>query len=108
MAETDNPDAPLGTRAARFSESSDSKAVRRERNQHSLPSRLAQFLRDTRAELRRTSWPSVTEVKNTTIITIIAVIFFAIYLFAVDQGLSRLILGLDWLLEKVVKLLGFA
>ena len=31
------------------------------------------------------SWPSALEVRNTTIITIIAVIFFAIYLFAVDR-----------------------
>jgi preprotein translocase subunit SecE len=48
------------------------------------------------------------EVQNTTIITVIAVIFFAVYLFAVDQGLSRLILGLDWLIEKIARLLGLA
>jgi len=36
------------------------------------------------------------------------VIFFALYLFAVDQGLSRLILGLDWLIEKLARALGLA
>ena len=56
--------------------------------------------------MKRVSWPGFNEVKNTTIITLIAVIFFAVYLFAVDQGLSRLILGIDWLIEKVAGFLG--
>jgi preprotein translocase subunit SecE len=47
-------------------------------------------------------------VQNTTIITVIAVIFFAVYLFLVDQALSRLITGLDWVLEKLARLLGLA
>ena len=60
--------------------------------------RTSQFLRDTRAEMRRVSWPTAIEVKNTTIITLIAVIFFAIYLFAVDRVWSFLIEHLkSWL-----------
>jgi preprotein translocase SecE subunit len=58
--------------------------------------------------MRRVSWPTATHVQNTTIITLIAVIFFALYLFAVDQALSRLIVGLDWVLEKLAGLLGLA
>jgi preprotein translocase subunit SecE len=38
----------------------------------------------------------------------VAVIFFSVYLFAVDQALSRLILGLDWLIEKIARALGLA
>ena len=53
--------------------------------------RTAQFLRDTRAEMRRVSWPTANEVKNTTIITLIAVIFFALYLFGVDRVWAFLI-----------------
>ncbi len=53
--------------------------------------RTGQFLRDTRAEMRRVSWPTANEVKNTTIITLIAVIFFALYLFAVDRVWAFLI-----------------
>jgi len=106
MAETDNPDAPIGTpRSARFSEGPE-KVARRERPGQLGPARIAQFLRDVRAEMKRVSWPGITEVKNTTIITLVAVIFFAVYLFAIDQGLSRLILGLDWLLEKIARFLG--
>ena len=53
--------------------------------------RTGQFLRDTRAEMRRVSWPTANVVKNTTIITLIAVIFFAVYLFAVDRVWAFLI-----------------
>jgi len=104
MAETDNPDAPVIPRAARF-EGPEGKAVRRERGQ-SGPGRMGQFLHDVRTEMKRVSWPGAAEVQNTTIITLIAVIFFAVYLFLVDQGLARLILGLDWLLEKIARFLG--
>jgi len=60
---------------------------------------MSQFLRDVRAEMRRVSWPSAKEVKNTTIITLIAVIFFAVYLFLVDRVWSFLILQLNHLLN---------
>ena len=53
--------------------------------------RTEQFVHDTRAEMRRVSWPSATEVKNTTVITLIAVIFFALYLFGVDRVWAFLI-----------------
>jgi preprotein translocase SecE subunit len=58
--------------------------------------------------MKRVSWPSFTHVQNTTLITLVAVIFFAVYLFAVDQALSRLIVGLDWLIEKIARALGLA
>ena len=111
MAETDNPDAPIiAPRAARFGEGPEGKAARRERGQATAPQhrpgRLVQFLHDVRAELKRVSWPSPQQVQNTTIITLIAVIFFAVYLFVVDQALSRLILGLDWVIEKLARFLG--
>ena len=109
MSETDNPDSPIvPPRTARFGEGSEGKGARRERglSGHTGIGRITQFVRDVRAEMKRVSWPSFNEVKNTTIITLIAVIFFAVYLFAVDQGLSRLILGIDWLIEKVARFLG--
>jgi preprotein translocase subunit SecE len=113
MAETDNPDAPIvAPRTARFGEGPEGKAVRRERakpaSPQRWPGRLAEFLHDVRAEMKRVSWPTFKHVQNTTIITIIAVIFFAVYLFAVDQALSRLILGLDWVIEKLARFLGLA
>ena len=112
MAETDNPDAPLvPPRTARFGEGAEGRVARRERGRsgsQSGPPRLVQFFHDVRAEMKRVSWPTFTHVQNTTIITLIAVIFFAVYLFLVDQALSRVIGGLDWAIEKLARLLGLA
>jgi preprotein translocase subunit SecE len=112
MAETDNPDAPLvPPRTARFGEGPEGKVARRERGhtgQPSAPGRLVQFLHDVRAEMKRVSWPTLTHVQNTTIITLIAVVFFAIYLFLVDLGMTYLINGLEWLVAKIAGWLGFA
>ena len=113
MAETDNPDAPIvAPRVARYGEGPEGKPARRERaHTPAKPrfyERLWEFLHDVRAEMRRVSWPSYNHVQNTTIITVIAVIFFAVYLFLVDQALSRLITGLDWAIEKLARLLGLA
>ena len=112
MAETDNPDAPVvAPRGMRFGQGSEGKVARRERGHSGAPTgpnRLVQFLHDVRAEMRRVSWPTLSHVQNTTIITVIAVIFFAVYLFLVDQGLARLITGLDWVIEKIARFLGLA
>jgi|SRR6185295_13634492 preprotein translocase subunit SecE len=106
MAETDNPDTsmvPPSPRAARFGEGGEGKPARRERGLSGPRvgpiGRLGQFLRDVRAEMRRVSWPTVNEVKNTTIITLVAVIFFAIYLFLVDRIWSFLLIQLNHLLN---------
>ena len=113
MAETKNPEAPIVAppRAARFGEGPEGKAARRERGHSGAPGavgRLGQFIHDVRAEMKRVSWPTLKHVQNTTIITLVAVVFFAIYLFLVDQGLSRLILGLEWLVDKIARWLGLA
>ena len=114
MAETDNPDAPMvPPRAARFGEEPEKKVARRDRGhsgQHTgRLGGIAQFLHDVRAELKRVSWPTLTHVQNTTLITLVAVAFFAFYLFAVDQGLARLIIpGIEWLIDKIVRLLGLS
>jgi preprotein translocase subunit SecE len=104
MDDIENPDAPLPPpRTARFGEDAEGKGARRERGLSGPRvgpiGRMAQFLRDVRAEMKRVSWPSVKEVKNTTVITIIAVIFFAIYLFLVDRVWAFLLLQLNHLLN---------
>ena len=76
--------------------SASAPAARRERKMAApagggFVTRLTQFVRDTRAEMRRVSWPTANEVKNTTIITLIAVIFFALYLFGIDRVWAYLI-----------------
>jgi preprotein translocase subunit SecE len=112
MAETKNPEAPVvAPRAARFGEGPEGKVARQERGHSGAPGwfvRLNQFVHDVRAEMKRVSWPTQKQVQHTTIITLIAVVFFAVYLFLVDQGLSRLILGLEWLVDKIARWLGLA
>ena len=105
MDEMEDPESAV-VNSERTAGRQDERTSRRERArpgaQASPFARLSQFLRDVRAELKRVSWPSGKEVKNTTIITLVAVIFFATYLFAVDQAWARLINGLDWVLNKLV------
>ncbi len=62
---------------------------------------IGEFIRETRAELDKTSFPSSNDVKNTTIIVIVAVFFFAAYLFLVDQGWVYALQGLTWLVNTI-------
>ena len=63
---------------------------------------VGDFLRETRAEWDKTTFPSSDDVRNTTIIVIISVIFVTIYLYVVDLGWVFLLEGLTsavtWLL----------
>jgi len=93
-------------RMARFGEGSEGRGARAERGLADRPvdgvvARTGKFVHDTRAELNRVSWPSALEVRNTTIITIIAVIFFAVYLFVVDRTFS-------FVIEQIQRLVGAA
>ena len=62
---------------------------------------VGEFIKKTRAELDKTSFPSSNDVKNTTIIVVISVIFFAVYLFLVDQGWVYILQALTWVVNKI-------
>jgi preprotein translocase SecE subunit len=64
---------------------------------------IGDFIGKTREEMRRTTFPSGDEVRKTTIIVIINVIFFAIYLFLIDQAWTYI---LEWLTMLVNKIAG--
>jgi preprotein translocase subunit SecE len=102
---SDVPPGAPAPRAARFGEGIEGRGARRERGlsepRTGFFTRTGQFLRDVRAEMKRVSWPSMREVKNTTIITIVAVIFFAIYLWGIDQLIVQLGRLGGWLLSLV-------
>ncbi len=63
---------------------------------------VGEFIRNTRAEVDKTTFPSSGDVRNTTIVVIISVIFFAIYLLLVDQAWVKILEGLTWLINKLV------
>jgi preprotein translocase SecE subunit len=62
---------------------------------------VGEFIAATREELQKTSFPSSNDVKNTTIIVIVNVIFFALFLFFIDQAWTYLLDGLTWLVNKL-------
>jgi len=47
-----------------------------------------QFVRDVRLEMKKVTWPSRSEVLSTTVVVMIAVVFFAAYLWGVDNLLE--------------------
>jgi preprotein translocase subunit SecE len=62
---------------------------------------VRQFWHDVALEMKKVSWPTRTEVINTTIITIVVVFFFALFLWIADIGLSWLIQGIEWIAKKI-------
>lgn len=62
---------------------------------------VGEFIRETRAELDKTTFPSSDDVKKTTIIVVISVLFFAAYLFVVDHAWTYAIDGLTWVINKI-------
>ena len=97
----DGSGGPPSPRITRFGAGGEGGGGRRERGgvgRESFFARLGKFFRDTRSEMKRVSWPSMKEVQNTTLITLVAVVFFALYLFAVDRVWAFLIERLRTLL----------
>src|SRR5256714_15428533 len=72
-------------RMARYGEEGEGPPARRARGtggpRDGFFERAGKFLRGVRAELGRTTWPTTVPVRNTTLITVIAGIFLATYLF---------------------------
>jgi preprotein translocase subunit SecE len=52
------------------------------------PARLFEFFGEVRAELKRVTWPSQTEVYATTIVVILTSLVFGLYLFGIDLLLN--------------------
>ncbi|MCU0237819.1 MAG: preprotein translocase subunit SecE [Pyrinomonadaceae bacterium] len=62
---------------------------------------VGQFVKETREELNKVTFPSSDDVRGTTMIVVINVIFFAIFLWLVDHGWTYGIEGLTWLVNKI-------
>lgn len=65
---------------------------------------VGEFIKQTREELDKVSFPSSEDVRGTTIIVVANVIFFAIFLFLVDHAWTYIIDGFTWLVNKLVGL----
>ena len=59
---------------------------------------MMQFPKDVALEMRRVSWPTRSEVASTTVVVLIAVVFFGIYIWGVDSLLAYVFTTLEgWL-----------
>jgi preprotein translocase subunit SecE len=58
------------------------------------PRNLITFYGDVKTELKRVTWPSKKEVYGTTLVVIVTVFFFGVYLFLVDILLRNLVEGI--------------
>ena len=57
------------------------------------------FLKDAKAELKKVTWPSRKEVTSTTLVVIVATVFFGFFLFFMDVIFS-------WAITQIKSLLG--
>jgi preprotein translocase subunit SecE len=56
-----------------------------------MPGTIVRFLGDLKVEMKKVTWPGRNEVYGTTIVVLVTVIIFGIYLFLVDSSLQVLI-----------------
>jgi preprotein translocase subunit SecE len=63
---------------------------------------IRQFWREVALEMKKVSWPTRTEVVNTTIIVVIAIFFFAFYLFLADMVFTYVIKGIEYGAAKIL------
>jgi len=56
--------------------------------------KIRRFLVEVNVELKRTTWPNRLEVQGTTMVVIITVFIFSVFLFGVDWLLGH---GVTWL-----------
>jgi len=56
-----------------------------------LPGAIVKFVGDLKVEMKKVTWPGKNEVYGTTIVVLITVFVFGIYLFMVDSTLQVMI-----------------
>ncbi len=50
--------------------------------------RFTHYLRETSQEMKRVSWPSIAELKESTVVVLVTVLVITVFLFAVDKILD--------------------
>ena len=59
--------------------------------------RLTQYLRETSQEMKRVSWPTVAELKESTSIVVVTVAIITVFVYFVDKAL-------DFAIKQVITL----
>jgi len=69
-----------------------------EKKDNGVFQRIGKFFREFRSEIKKISWPTFAEVVKNTIITLVVVAIFAIFIGLFDWGVSAL---RDWAITSV-------
>jgi preprotein translocase subunit SecE len=56
--------------------------------------RLGNYFRDVRSEMKRVVWPDRPEILNSSVVVIVALIFFAVFIALTDVVVQRIITAL--------------
>jgi preprotein translocase subunit SecE len=62
-----------------------------------FPARTRGFFSDVRNEIRKVTFPSMKEVRATTLVVIITVFIFAFYFWVIDLGIGN---AVQWVLNR--------
>src|SRR4029079_8637704 len=65
----------------------------------SFGGRISEFYQNVKLEMRKTTWPTRSEVWSTTVVVLIAIVFFGFYLWGIDRVVT---LGFE-ALEKAIR-----
>ncbi|NTU71053.1 MAG: preprotein translocase subunit SecE [Coriobacteriia bacterium] len=56
--------------------------------------RIGNYFRDVRSEMKRVVWPSRSEVINSSVVVIVTLIFFSVFILAVDLVVQQVVTAL--------------
>jgi preprotein translocase subunit SecE len=56
-----------------------------------MKDKVIKYVKETITEMKKVTWPSKDELIGSTIVTVFVSVVLAVFIFAVDQALSRLI-----------------
>ena len=65
-----------------------------------FPARTRGFFSDVRNEMRKVTFPSMKEVRATTLVVIITVFVFAFYFWVIDMGINS---AVQWVLHRAAR-----
>ena len=82
------------------SRSTESKGISVHLPKLPLGPRIVKFYRDVILEMKKVAWPARTQVWSTTVVVVIAVIFFGFYLFGCDYAFNQFFKFLEKTINK--------
>jgi preprotein translocase subunit SecE len=54
-----------------------------------MKEKIINFFQDIYKEMKKVTWPKKTELKDSTVIVVVTMIIFAVFVYLVDKGISE-------------------